>query len=87
MNKKNDINQQIIALFKNIDEHDGLFDVIGTYLDAIIYLLVNKGVISQEELEMALAEVSKQNQIDKTKEQLRDLRYQSGFMNPPMGDA
>lgn len=67
-----------------------LFETIGSYLDAIVYLLNEKEIITDTELHLVLTEIVKQN--ERHKKNMNDsytanVSYISGFMNPKIGEA
>ena len=82
-----DLDNKIIALFKNNDEFDKLFEVIGTYLDAVILLLIEKKIITNEELQDVLSRISEQNAIEKQSNPTIETFDVIGFMNPVIGEA
>ena len=86
-----EINKKINILFGNMNEFDKLFETLGIYLDAIIYLLIQKKITSSEELESVLQTLSKQSNLDEQIEKSVDvfgfIGNDTGFMNPIIGEA
>lgn len=83
---KNDISSKILTLFDKLEEHDGLFEFVSVYLDAIIYLLNERGIITNDELEFVINQINEQNSVDKSNS-IDKFQYKTGFFNPPIGDA
>jgi len=84
---KNKIDPVVIS---NIDIQNEKIETIASYLDAIIYLLEMKGIITSEELVSMLKEVTKKNDMDRESSHDETINYSGskrGFMNPDIGDA
>lgn len=86
-----EITKKINILFDNMNEFDKLFETLGIYLDSIIYLLIQKKITSDEELQSVLQTLTTQSNLDEKIEQSVDvfgfIGKNTGFMNPTVGEA
>ncbi len=93
MPNNDELNKKLIALMGNMGNVDQLIETLGMYLDAIIYLLGEKGIVNNDELTEVLDIIREQNikdgiTVDTTDNiDMIDIMPHRGFMEPTIGEA